>query len=682
MIKPKVVQPTKEQFKEKKIEDNYFKNYTLVFNPLFLMYELKTIKELLSKYSPKQTLCIENGVLILTHNNYTINMELFSKVSSHKEPLIINKKISNILYLFNKADKYFFSNLEKVDNKLLFYINDIVNIEVPTDPAIEVRFDDLNKHQDKPITIPSSAKEKMNIYISNSVVMKLQVYKKKEKESPYIIYIDKESYEIMAIGIQGNNEYIEYLNDDIINIDVSNREYIFVTVEELFPIKTKEEVAISIYQTQSNLYVESTLLVNMNAYVLVCINKTNVQNYEHNLEMKTSNELKREWIEKDWHSSTALNKFKFTIHAPCKDFHENLFAFLEEVNILQTKSNLKIKLHKFKLDGEGEEDFFYLKITNTSHYTFTFFDMFNTASVNSTQEYKLHVIQKILSYIKSQDLYKHTKIKSIGFNTIFQKKKLFPQIRLIKLNTGRDADLYTLFHHQKSKNIYTTSTYYKAYLKQYKEIIELWQKRNKKDVLSSLSISKLSDKQKKYILENSISKKIKDATHIEVVQETNTLFYARVISTKPISKPVNLDKCIELDFFVHVDNKSNYFKISHTRKSIDVNEKKEFYEEVSYAFEVNKWETKNKNIVEKDSTVYYITLADNLDMIVDTVFGFSEKYKLIASSNIMLLSNLDTLEFSTRKQLEDKIHLDSSTVDFIKLESNYIKKTLHDIILG
>ena len=355
---------------------------------------------------------------------------------------------------------------------------------------------------------------------------------------------------------------------------------------------------------------------------------------------------------------------------------------------------------------------FTLKITNGLDYTFAFeklanfieykipknestdyTDMMNDLNRHLKQE-KMIVLKMILQFIKYKNLYKDTKIKSIGFSTTFKNDKKFDKVKLIKFNTGAKNDLYNCFDFVKPHDVYTANTYYKAYIKTPEELITKFKRANKDNPLSFKELSELSDDEIRTILKSEINKKFKNEILFEIGKESPNLYYAKTLNTGAITltKPVMLSKNNKLEFQIYIDNKANYFKISHTNtntmykgiRKVPGEKRLKIKEQLKYSYEVQRWDTKDKKILQKHNTDrYYFTLNDDIDDIVKNITTYTSRYKLMAIDYEDLLNKItDSGEehFKTKKKFEDAVDAYRNIPDFIKIDTLKLKDNLAFIL--
>ncbi|MFA6144161.1 MAG: hypothetical protein WCW84_05120 [Sulfurimonas sp.] len=767
------------------------------------------IKILLTQYDKNKVVMVKNQMITIKNKDSIIYVVLPNYLTmKHDYPLLFNRKTSSLALLVRKNN-----NEEKVSiGAKYIYIDCYKDAEKVT----EITIDKLEGAEEEIVEIPKLQNEKTILHITKEIAFTLIEAKKKLRESYYHIYIDKKTFEIMAISVcnkSNENYYTEIFNDDIVNKD-NTREFDTIKVDKLFPIKQRDGSMLCIYKQGSVIYVKIIIYWFFDINYIIT---TKLLGYFSKLKPLTSIKLKDESIKEAWNAMLDLNKFKFTVHTEDKDFLDELLMLVKQLNIVEKSHNAKIKLYGFVLekykviqnsptninnerifDLQNEDDFFTLKITNGSDYTFSFDELGNFIEYDTKEENqietlnreiilaRINILKRILSFVKSKELYESTKIKSIGFVTTFKDKKTFDMIKLIKFNTGTNKDLYECFDYKNKQNVYTNDIYYKAYIPSYKEIIYKFQKENADNLSLNKKIDELSDGEIREILEIEISKAFKHSVKIIICREAEGLYYAKAVSDgtvnikKPIKitkdsnlefsahddhqfkktiykaliedyreiikqemkhvkdidsndedirkllkrtiskrikypveiaiekdesdryyvqvisdgtividKPIVIAKSIKLNFFVHMDNKSSFFKISHTSgMNICKNVEKETYckikNKLKYSYEVNGWDTKDEKILQKNnSQKYSFTLNDDLDDIINNITTFTSKYKLLAISYPKLIDDIsysDSTSFKTVKKFNDNIQRYAKVQDFIKISNRNLRETLSDLL--
>lgn len=767
------------------------------------------IKSLLSQYDSTKVIMIKSQMVTIKNKNSIIYAVLPDKLALNDGfTLLLNRKIATNAFRSRKIIdevKIFIG----AKNVYLDYYKDATKVT-------EITIDKLESAEVEIAVIPQLENEKTTLHITGKMAFDLVTKKERLRSTHHLIHIDKKTFEIMAISVcnkSGDSCLYELFNDDIVNKD-NTREFDTIKVDKLFPLKKNDGVTLCIYKKGSVIHVKSTTI---GFFDLTCICTTKLQGYAPNLPSLTSIKIKEDHIKKTWSSKIDLNKFKFTVHTEEYDFIEELLTLIEQLSIVKKFHNTKIKLYGFIFekakviqsstisanderifDLQNENEFFTLKITNGSDYTFSFEELANSIEYDSKGEdstqhinaaiirAKIDTLKSILSFIKSKGLYPSSKIKSIGFETSFQDKKHFDKIKLIKFNTGTNKDLYECFDYKNKQDVYTNDIYYKAYIPSYKEIIHKFQRENvdnlslnkKIDELSDgeireilgIEISKsfkhsikvtigkeaeglyfakaisdgtvdisepikitkdfnlefiahpdhlsektvykariedyraiikneleyikgigLSDEIIRKVLKRIIDKKIKHPVEISIEKDASDVYYVQAISdgTITIDKPVSITKGIKLDFVVHMDNKSNFYRISHIiGKNICEDPKETTYcktkPQLKYSYEVSGWDTKDSEILEKHNVQKYsFTLDDDLNDIINNITAFTSKYKLLAIPYKKLIEDLsysDSISFKTVKKFDDAIQSYVDVNDFIKMNNLHLRSILSYVL--
>lgn len=548
-------------------------------NEFALIY--KVLKQILKKKDMIASLI--SGKLIFNTDTYTISLD--TKVES-PYPLYFNKEDIQSSKLLLKADIVSIQKTSEDKTYLDTYkIKDknFTQFEIGSSRA---KIDTTTKGNTKNISLPKSAHLVSSLKIDAENVNQLVNATKINKNNHNYLYVHKETFEIGRVYI---GSYSINFSDHTFNADIDNENYALVEVPELFPIKINGMwITINLYHHDKDFYLQlKTEFKQPNDYIQSCIlvkkvgfNEAPDDMLETEDEMTIGKKINlvpkyQDFISSELKSFTQLNKFKFTVKIEDKEFLNFIEQLLTKNNAVRVQSNEKIKLYGYSLkelesvtiDSNQKElysiclnsVFLEIKITNGIDYTFTFsdlgesfkskeFDIYNT--ILETIQRRTTILKSVLNYLKNYNLYKSTKIKSIGFTTTFKNPEYFKNIKLIQFNTDPKKPLYKCYDYKNQGEVYTaTSCYYKTYLKEYKRIISYFQDKNKKDPLSNIPFEQLSDTQIKEVLEKTISTKFKHGIKITAYKEAQNIYYVKAesngklnLQTKPIQNDLELVK--------------------------------------------------------------------------------------------------------------------------------------------
>lgn len=789
--------------------DNDRKEILLIEGRYYILL-VHFIKKLLSQYDSNKIIMIKNQIITLKNKDSII----YAVLPDH---LALN---NGFTLLFNRKNTLFAALASKKVDEVKISMgakNVYIDCYKDAEKVTEITIDKLEDSEEETVLIPQLENEKTTLHITGKMAFDLVNKKERLRSDHYLIYIDKKTFEIMAIGAcnkSGDSCLYELFNDDLVNKD-NTREFDTIKVDKLFPLKKNEGVTICIYKNGSVIHVKTTTF---GSFELICICTTKLQGFAPTLPSLTSTKLKENHIKETWSSKIDLNKFKFTVHTEEKEFLDELLMLIQQLDIVEKSHNTKIKLYGFILekgkiaqastintnderifDLQNTHEFFTLKITNGYDYTFSFENLASSIEYDTKDKYyidtinekiilaRINTLKLILSFIKSKGLYSSSKIKSIAFETSFQDKKDFDMIKLIKFNTGVNKDLYESFDYKNKQDVYTNDIYYKAYIPSYKEIIHSFQKNNTDNLSLNKKFDQLNDTEIREILEIEISKAFKHSIKITIGKEADGLYFAKAISdgtvnisepvkitkdfelgfiaqpdtqsgktvyrarigdhvviikkeleyvksaaglndetirkvlkriirkkikhpveisiekdesdvyyvqaisdgTIVIDQPVSIAKGIKIDFAVHMDSKSNFYKISHViGKNICKESNKKNYcktkSQLKYSYEVNGWDTKDSEILKKHNVQKYsFTLNDDLNDIVNNITTFTSRYKLLAIPHKKLIEELsysDSISFKTVKKFDDAIKIYSEVGDFIKINNRNLNSVLSDVL--
>lgn len=464
--------------------------------------------------------------------------------------------------------------------------------------TIVYNFDDKEIHQIAIITKniqlpickiinPKQGVLKSSTEISYSEIITLKEAKKLFNAQCYIITIDKNTFELLAISIRSKNTNIQDFSK-VFNqkyfLKENSESFASYKVRDLFPVieNTSPTNKINIYFNETLVKIKTTSewILDTNYY---------------------SNAVETNYIpfnSKNKNNTPTLNTFKFTTHTKDTSFKERLFKFIDSLKLIKINSNEKIKMYSYILDKSEEvkalivyandkyiaevQDkgniFFTLKITQKYDYTFSFdglselveFDTPNNMSGEKKDiayankmlysdelliNQRISILKQCLQFVKEEGLYQDTKIKSIGLSKSFKEVDRYNKYRLIKFNTDKKNGTYSSYVMEQSTNLYTSKiNYYKAYIKYPQDIVD-----NFKQLTSEQAIKKL-----KTIIGN----KFKKCEEI-IVQKDSTGRYSikvNVKCSKQFNKPIEISERNHLVFKLDIDNKSVFYKISHTSK--------------------------------------------------------------------------------------------------------------------
>ena len=595
----------------------------------------------------------------------------------------------------------------------------------------ELELDTKTHTATKEINFPTLKKPITSIVVGQQDISALISAKKRSKATGYNIYIDSESLEILAVGVN-NSSHQKIYNTNLVNRDI-NREVMVLSVTELFTLKKADDFLLNIYQINENFYLKTITDTSL----------VDVEYFEQ--AKKILNDIPKFITHRElWKVENSFNKFKFTVHTK-ELFLDELLEVIIDLPLKQQSFNSKIKMYTYSVHNEALYDslvhtesqevydilnklpFFTLKVTNGFDYTFTFENLsehleyqikkFFTikhegakATYESNTDYtpqsnelmnvnnyintsRIKTLKAILAFIKSQNLYKSTKIKSIGFSTVFKDKGVYPEIKFIKFNTSPKKVLFNVVSYKKHADLYTVSTYYKAYIKVPKELFIRYQKTNKKDTLAEHKWEELLDHDIKYILQQEVSLKLKN-NDFSIGRDSPNLYYVKIPNTddNKVKTTISLSKNNKLHFTLKMDDKANYFKISHTSKmKIYKGVKREkgkvklpIVEQLKYTFEVNRWETTDSKIINKEQKKkHYYTLDSSQDDIIEVLNLFTRKYKLLGTSDYVSLDTItptEKINSISRKKFEDEIDSYISIPDFLEPNISEIRKLLTELL--
>ncbi len=482
-----------------------------------------------------------------------------------------------------------------------------------------------------------------------------------------------------------------------------------------------------------------------------------------------------------------LNTFKFTVRL--KDnaesekvnrdrnsfFLKKLHSFISkqpiEESLNNTFSNYSEYRYKHETDftycgqngreilnlNESGHNILSLKITSTYDYTFDFkglseLSTFEDVSYSKQKEqsvyrgYKkiyedeelpskrIQILYDFLRFIREENLYIQTNIKSIGFSISFFSPYSYLEQRLIKFFKKKENNFYDTYCIGGSEEIYTIAiSHYRA--KIHNIYLFLNHCRGARSTTQRISIPplliiekptspKLIQEQQKanFTTLNLVSvtddlsdedtrvddilkeKKNEELTQDEIIKIIDSVINDKNITVKIDSlgryylyslknhTTIHIDKT-RLDFYPYIDPNSNYFKLYHSDKNIyevnlQKNRKKPFIiftkEKSTYEFKVNNWVTSDRKILKKyGSKKHQYKLSDDVEDISQNIIDFTKKFSLIELNDKELLSevvNKSDLKIISRKKFNDKIIHNGNAIDYMKFTKSNVSDVLKKII--
>ena len=204
----------------------------------------------------------------------------------------------------------------------------------------------------------------------------------------------------------------------------------------------------------------------------------------------------------------------------------------------------------------------------------------------------------------------------------------------------------------------------------------------------------MNDDEIRTILKSEINKKFKDQILFEIGKDYPNLYYAKTLNTMAttLAKPALISKNNKLEFQLYIDNKANFFKISHTNtntiykgiKKVPGEKRLKIKEQLKYSYEVQRWDTKDKKMLQQhNADKYYFTLNDDINDIVKNITTFTSRYKLMAIDYEEFLNKVTDSgkeHFKTKKKFEDAVDAYRNIPDFIKIDTLKLKNTLTSLL--
>ena len=465
-----------------------FNNNIQLMNTTDYIFICDIAKKLLKPLKKQYVASIDKGKLLVNYDTYSVYID--TRIN-HNIPIYLNNSnIKLIRKLFNATQLIAFK-LSGTSYSIEGYKsekNNLVRFKYHNTLIIDY----IEKPKTSRIEIPKKAEKLSSLDISERI-QDLMQSKNLFKTEEYHVLIDKQTYEVLSISTQNDKNFHKETFIDKTKEYPKNDNYLFAKVTELAPVnyKRKMTILLNIYKDKSDTYIETITSFEENkkkySYILttkvdftISSNKNLIkENYDS--EQSTSKTLNSKWD-----ITTKLNKFKFTIHTEDNSFISKLKNILHTLSIIQVEKNDKIKEYSFGIQPDSKKyknivkihlknTFLKLKITNKFDYTFTFVDLINfenqfppidNIEINITYEKRLEILSQLLKFIKGENLYEKTKIKSIGFANVFYEKKYFDKIKLVKFNTAPNKVPYICYDYINTKNVYSILHYYKVYLKE------------------------------------------------------------------------------------------------------------------------------------------------------------------------------------------------------------------------
>lgn len=760
----------------------------------------RILKQLLKKNGVTASLVKGNLYVNTKEYSVVINTDIDSKV-----PLYFNKQNLNKSKLLPKFPILSLRMFDK-EFRLYSYENEPNNIVQYQAYKSKISINQDIKVYDERVELPIKASKLSSIEFDDTLEYLINAHKK-SKVKGYSILLKKDTLEMVSISVSDSlSKYFHNFSNFIEDYQNNRNDFFIIKVPELFHIKFLNMIVqVNLYQYKSDYYIETDTKFKIGKQDYRCISVQSVKqlyepsndlfalNDEESVKYLNKTNLQETQVSKFYDTTNKFNTFKFTIRSEDNKFLEQLEQLFLKNDLVIKEKNEKIKQYKYSLQNSKLPTFLLsvfleLKITNKYFYTCTFKSFTNSYKKNEKGEYelstKLQIVKNILEFLKSNNLYSSTKIKSIGFSTQFENPKYYNNVRLIRLNTDPTKQPYECFYYNKSDELYTISKYYKVYLKKWKKMIEYYQKENIEDPLSKIKYENLTDEQIIEILEKTISKEFKHSVKILVVKEAENLYYAKAISdatlhfphakavkqvleeveevidpnTKKVvytAKIVNIEDNIlryykkkkldpikyslynkttelnhervcyfleniivdlmnglcdvnvtldsngnyyanmvsngiinvnssvvindelSLEFKVSMDEKTSFFHISNIHKSQNSSEMNAKC--LTYSYNVNRWDTRKEDMLNKSEKKYYFTLNSDIEKVVQNVSSFTKKYKLIYSSKIEFLEKLDKLKYLSKEDIE--LHIkEYGAIDFLEDEESKVRELLHILL--
>ena len=576
-----------------------FNNEKITISSAFYGGITAFLKEIASKIDLNTPITIENGTLstivnggILTsdvseifgNNSWSLvnpkcYLTMLSQIRGYERVAIIKNGLDTIVYNFDDEEIH---EMAIINNRFKISIPKIISHDLSSIKSSTA----ISKSTLKYLTTEETSKMLEKTFKDISTGKKFteteltKVKSKIKKIDYYLLAIDKNSYEIISISTISSNKCV---NKKIFNPDTS-KTTISYKVRDLFPIDSWDTTTINVYEKDSQIYIQSI--------------SENMSDITYSIKALPVNIGQSNLVPNTMLNSITLNTFKFTVHTKDEGFKEKLFNFIDSLKLHKVLNNEKIKMYSYALDKSKDIEalvvyendkyildikdkgnpFFTLKITQKYNYTFSFDGLselidFDIASNISGEEAdiayannilysdkeliheRISILKQCLDFMKNNGLYPNSKIKSIGFCNNFKEVDKYNKYRLIKFNTDKKNGIYSSYDMEQSNDLYTSKiNYYKAYIKYPQDIVDNFKQLTPEQVIKKLKVI--------------IGNKFKNCEEI-IVQKDSTDRYSVKVSvncSKRFDKPIEITERNHLVFKLDIDNKSDFYKISHTSR--------------------------------------------------------------------------------------------------------------------